>query len=180
MLPTRFLMTDERMGDALWEALERLPRDAGIVFRHYHLVPAARRALFERVRLVARRRGLLLLLAGSERLARAWRADGVHGRSAHRLLDRRLLRTAPAHDRAEWIAARRAGCDLIFISPFYATRSHPGAYALGRVRAGLMLAGEPQERAVALGGMTVRRARACRNTGFPRWAAIDAWIGTSG
>jgi hypothetical protein len=69
-LPSLFLMTDERMGDALWRALERLPRGAGVVFRHYRLPPVERRALFERVRAVARRRGLRLLLGGPERLAR--------------------------------------------------------------------------------------------------------------
>jgi thiamine-phosphate pyrophosphorylase len=38
-------MTDERLGDALWTALRRLPRGAGIVFRHYATPPAERRAL---------------------------------------------------------------------------------------------------------------------------------------
>ena len=54
-------MTDERQGDALWSALERLPRGAGIVFRHYTLARRERRLLFDRVRRVARRRGLLLV-----------------------------------------------------------------------------------------------------------------------
>ena len=40
-------MTDERLGDGLWAALERLPKGSGVVFRHYGLAPAERRALFE-------------------------------------------------------------------------------------------------------------------------------------
>ncbi|WP_019834207.1 thiamine phosphate synthase [Sphingomonas sp. PR090111-T3T-6A] len=175
-LPSLFLMTDERMGDALWRALERLPRGAGVVFRHYRLSAAERRALFEQVRVIARRRGLLLLLAGPERLARAWAADGVHGPSPHHLSARPLLRTAPAHDRPAWIAGRRRGCDLLFVSPLFSTRSHPGASALGMVRTGLML-GPDRDRAVALGGMTHRRARSCAAIGIRRWAAIDAWTG---
>jgi thiamine-phosphate pyrophosphorylase len=173
-LPSLFLMTDERMGDALWDALERLPRSSGVVFRHYSLLPAERRALFERVRRVVRRRRLVLLLAGPERLARAWGADGVHGPFPHRLSARPLLRTAPTHDRAEWLKARRMGCDLVFVSPLFPTRSHPGAPALGILRAGLML-GADRGRAVALGGMTANRARACYTIGIARWAAIDAW-----
>ena len=43
-LPRLWMMTDERQGDALWSALERLPRGAGVVFRHYSLPAAARRA----------------------------------------------------------------------------------------------------------------------------------------
>jgi thiamine-phosphate pyrophosphorylase len=174
-LPSLFLMTDERMGDALWRALERLPRGAGVVFRHYRLPPVERRALFERVRAVARRRGLRLLLGGPERLARAWGADGVHGPSPHRLSTRPLLRSAPAHDRPAWIAGRRRGCDLLFVSPLFPTRSHPSAPVLGVARAGLMIDGD-RGRAVALGGMTARRARSCKAIGIRRWAAIDAWM----
>jgi thiamine-phosphate pyrophosphorylase len=177
-LPTVFLMTDERLGDGLWAALARLPRGAGVVFRHYTLPPAARRALFEAVRRVTRRRRLVLLLAGSPRAAIAWRADGAHGRSPHRCAARPLIRTAPAHDRTEWIRAERGGCDLMFVSPLFATRSHPGAVPLGRVRAGLM-AGTGRGRAVSLGGLTHDRFRALRSMGFVRWGAIDAWSAES-
>ena len=172
--PSVFLMTDERIGDALWDALGRLPRGAGVVFRHYALPPGERRALFERVRCVARRRGLVLLLAGSPRQALGWKADGAHGRSPHRVSPRPLLRTAPAHDRVEWIAAQRRGCDLAFVSPLFATRSHPGGRPLGVARAGLMIAAG-RDHAVLLGGMTRARAESLRTMGFVRWAAIDAW-----
>jgi thiamine-phosphate pyrophosphorylase len=174
-LPSIFLMTDERMGNGLWMALERLPRGAGVVFRHYGLPLGERRLLFARVRSVARRRRLVLLLAGSERLALAWRADGVHGPSPHRMAVRPLLRTAPAHDRMQWLAAVRAGRQLVFVSPIHATRSHRDAKPLGRVRAGLML-GEQRDMAVALGGMTQARARSLGSLGITRWAAIDAWL----
>ena len=173
-LPGVFLMTDERMGEALWEALERLPRGAGVVFRHYRLAPDERRALFERVRRVTRRRRLVLLLAGLPRQASAWKADGAYGRSPHRTASRPLVRTAPAHDRAEWIAARSRGCDLAFVSPLFATRSHPAQPSLGRVRAGLMVGSDPS-RVVLLGGMTRARFRSLRSMGFLGWAAIDAW-----
>jgi thiamine-phosphate pyrophosphorylase len=124
--------------------------------------------------MVARRRRLVLILAGSPRLAIAWKADGAHGRSPHRGAARPLLRTAPAHDRLEWLAALRAGCDLLFVSPIHATWSHPGLSPLGRLRAGL-LAGADRDRAVLLGGMTEPRAESLRSMGFMRWAAIDAW-----
>ena len=59
-LPRLWLITDERQGEELWAALQRLPRGSGIVFRHYGLSPAARETMFLKVQGVARRRRLLV------------------------------------------------------------------------------------------------------------------------
>ncbi len=171
-LPRLWLMTDERMGEDLWVALARLPRGSGVVFRHY--AASDRRALFERVRRVTRRRGLVLVLAGSMQQAVSWRADGVHGRSAHRARPRQLLRTAPVHGARE---LGRVTADAVFLSPVFATRSHPGAKTLGSVRFGLLAvcAGTP---VIALGGMDARRFRRISPLGAYGWAAIDAFRAT--
>lgn len=166
LMPRQWLMTDERMGDALWVALARLPRGSGVVFRHYGLRPAERSALFGRVARIAARRGLVLLRAGDMRLAK--REAGVHGARGG------ARNTRPAHSRREAIAAIRAGADAIFVSPVFATRSHPGARTLGRVRLGLMIAGLDVP-VIALGGMDARRARSLSALGVHGWAAIDAW-----
>lgn len=168
-LPRLWMMTDERQGDDLFAVLERLPRGAGIVFRHYSLGPAERRALFQRVKRIARKRGLLLLLAGSARRTKAWGADGSHGRG-HGL----GLRSAPAHDLAEIRAAERAGADLLFVSPVFATRSHPNARPLGRLRFGLLTA-RTRLPVIALGGMNAARARSLAGFNIYGWAGIDAW-----
>ena len=89
-LPRLWLMTDERLGERLADAVARVPDDAGIVFRHYRLGETDRRALFDAVR--AAHPGLLLL-AGSPQLAATWGADGSHGRHPGAV-------TAPAHDLA--------------------------------------------------------------------------------
>lgn len=166
-LPRTWLMTDERMGEALWRALERLPRGSGIVFRHYSLQPVERRALLARIRRVAGRRGLLVSVA-----APAGREANVHGPSPRRIGG---VRTMPAHSRAEAIAAVRAGADLVFVSPVFPTRSHPDAPALGRARLGLMIRGLPVP-VVALGGMDARRFAGLKPLGVHGWAAIDAWM----
>ena len=169
-LPRLWLMTDERQGEGLWRALRRLPRGSGVVFRHYSLAPGERRRLFARVARVCSRRSLLLSLGGSSREARAWNAAGVHGRGRGPAPG--LIRSAPAHGLAEIRAAERAGADFVFLSPVFATRSHPGAKPLGRVRFAL-LAGATRLPVIALGGMDKRRAR-----GLARaygWAGIDAW-----
>ena len=203
-LPKIWLMTDERQGDALFDALARLPKGTGVIFRHHATPRAQRRALFKQVRRIAKRKRLLLILAGTPRDAIGWRADGNHGRSPHRS----RIRTAPAHNARELIAAERAGADLILLSPVSTTRSHPGGRALGRVRF-LELARRATTRVIALGGMNAARARSLRQASSRRksmdrvrpnmkgaesmgpglrrgddsvragkiygWAAIDAW-----
>jgi thiamine-phosphate pyrophosphorylase len=165
-LPTIWLMTDERLGDALWPAIMALPRGAGVVFRHYATDPATRRALFGRIREIAQRRGLVLIRAGKNRLPGE---QGVHN------LPGPGLRSAAVHSVREGIAARRRGVDVIFVSPLFATRSHPGAAALSPLRAAAIVrhVGLP---AIALGGMDARRFRRLKALGFHGWAGIDAWL----
>ena len=175
-LPRLWLMTDERMGDALWRALAMLPRGSGIVFRHHATPLAERRALFAKVARIARARRLILVRAGPVRLGRE---QGIHGKIGGKSGGRALpgqIRTWPAHSRIEALAGIRAGADLIFVSPIFPTRSHPGAAASGPLRAALRIEGLDIP-AIALGGMNARRFRRIRGFGFYGWAAIDAWTG---
>ncbi len=168
-IPRQWLMTDERMGEALWTALEAMPRGAGVVVRHH--ASAKRSALLARIERVARRRGLVVVGAGGLRAS-----GGVH--NARR--SGRGLVTRSAHSRRAAIAARRSGADAVFVSPVWPTRSHPGARALGRARLGLMIRGLGIP-VIALGGMDARRMRALWALGVYGWAGIDAWIaGRSG
>ncbi len=171
-LPRLWLMTDERIGDRLLAAVERLPRRAGIVFRHYSLADAERRALFDRVRQIARRRGLVLLLAGPAGTALAWGGDGSHGRG--RSGWRAGLRSAAVHDQSEIRAAERAGADLLFLSPVFPTRSHPDAPVLGP-ESFARLARTTDLPVIALGGMTIERGRQLQAHGAYSWAGIDAF-----
>lgn len=175
-VPTIWLFTDERLGgadarDPLWRALDHLPRGAGVVFRHYSLGPAARAALLARVAAVARRRGLALV---GSRIAGA--PAGVH-RPAHAPRGPRRaggLVTASAHDRAEAIAAFRAGADLVFLSPVFPTSSHPGGRSLGPLRFGLAARKLPGP-VIALGGLDPARFRRVRPLGAAGYAGIDCW-----
>ncbi len=165
-LPRLWLMTDERLGDGLMAAVERLPPGAGIVFRHYRTEPPLRRRLFDAVR--ARRGDLLVLLAGPAEDARAWGADGSHGRAAGE-----GLRTAPVHGLAELREAEAAGAAGLFVSPVFETRSHRGEQTLGA--AGFdALAARTQLPVIALGGMNEERFALLE--GAYGWAAIDAWL----
>jgi thiamine-phosphate pyrophosphorylase len=155
-------MTDERLGGGLPDAVARLPAGAGIVFRHYGLAEPERRALFETVR---RSAPGPVILAGPAALASDWGADGSHGRHLG-------ATSAPAHDLQEIRAAEAAGASLIFLSPVFPTRSHPGASVLG-ASGFAALAGQTRLPVIALGGMNA--ARATTLSGAYGWAGIDAW-----
>ncbi len=170
-LPRIWLMTDPRFGDDLLPAIKRLPFRSGVIFRHYDLAKNARLALFRQARRICRQRGHMLLLAGEERTARRWRADGFHGRKGQRRSSN-LVRSAPVHDRRELAEARLNGADLVLISPVFATASHPEAPVLGR--GGLMRLAKLARgmKVIALGGMNARKATTLNVHG---WAAIDAF-----
>lgn len=165
-LPRLWMMTDERLGDGLLDAVARLPAGAGIVFRHHSLDEVARRDLFGSVRVA---HPGLLLLAGPAELAEGWGADGSHGRGRGA-----GLRSAPVHSHAEIRAAERAGASLLFLSPAFATRSHPDGATLGIAKFAWLARRTPLP-VIALGGMNPVRGRRLAGFGAYGWAAIDAF-----
>lgn len=174
-LPRIWLMTDPRLGDDLLPAIKKLPMGSGVIFRHYALTDTARRRLFGQVRRLCHRRGHMILLAGDERSALRWHADGFHLRSRKRRRSSRMILSAPVHNRRELAQAVRIGADLVLLSPVFTTASHPGAKILGRTTF-MALAGHCKDIAViALGGMTARKAAMFDKRRVHGWAAIDAF-----
>lgn len=167
------MFSDERMGAGFLPSLLRLPKGSGLVFRHHSLERSTRESLFARVQQITKARRIVLVLAETGLQLRSGGAKGVHGRGRHRTIG---LKTAPAHNLRELIRAKRAGVDIVFLSPVFPTRSHIGGRTLGR-RGFARLAQEAQLVGmipIALGGMTARRMRTL--TGAYGWAAIDAWV----
>ncbi|MFM6832703.1 MAG: thiamine phosphate synthase [Novosphingobium sp.] len=167
-VPRIILLSDARNDAALERALARLPRGSALVFRHYHLPEAERHMRFIALKRAARARGIGVIGA---RIPPGWGADGVYG-AATEIAGGTGLKLATAHSLAEIGAARRAGADAVLLSPVFATRSHPGATALGAVRF-LLLARRSPLPVIALGGMTLRRAARLPVHG---WAAIDGLV----
>lgn len=177
-LPPLWLFTDAaRLPDPL-PAIRALPRGlAGVVFRPEGTLPGRTRDLAQRVARACRTRRLALVVAGDPRLAAALGA-GVHlrrGRWPGLPRPRRrpgTLVTSSAHDRIELVRARRRRVDLAFLSPAYATSSHPATRPIGPVRWNALARAESLPVA-ALGGVsgaTLRRlGRHC-----PAVAAISA------
>jgi thiamine-phosphate pyrophosphorylase len=171
-LPLVWLVSDARNDDRLEAILRRLPRGSGLIFRHYHLDPEARRGRFDALAILARTRGHLVVLAGSAREARRWGASGCYcspEAGSSRRSQGLLIRLITAHCLREIGMANRARADAILLSPVFPTRSHPGASPLGAVRFRL-LARHSRVPVIALGGMNRHRARVL---GHKNWAAID-------
>jgi thiamine-phosphate pyrophosphorylase len=169
--PRDWLMTDERMGEQLWEAIGRVPMDSGgIVFRHYSLDPAERLEMGKRVADIASARKLTLAVAGDPLLAGRLGARLVHNPSELG----ELPFSRSVHDEREARAAGEERADLVFVSPIFPTRSHPNAPVLGVERATRLaeMAGRP---AIALGGMTFGKFWEL-GPAFHGWAGIDAWL----
>lgn len=170
LIPALWLLSDARNDAGLEQALARLPRGSGMVFRHYHLPEAQRRARFEVLKKAAKLRGHWVVLAADARKARCWGADGVYGDAARLARGPACLRLVTAHSLRELGRARRA--DAVLLSPVFATRSHSGAKSLGALRF-LMLARQSKAPVIALGGMTAKRAR---HLPVKAWAAIDGLV----
>jgi len=162
-----WLFTDaRRLGDPR-PVVARLPRGlCGVVLRDD--AQAGRAGLARDLARLCRARRLWLSVAGDWRLAAAVKA-GVHLRGGRRPAAMpRWLRacTSSAHGQAELRRARRLGA-LAFLSPVFATASHPGAPALGPVRWGLAARGAGAVAALGgIGGAVVARlGRRCRAVG---------------
>jgi thiamine-phosphate pyrophosphorylase len=89
------------------------------------------------------------------------------------MLPQGLLHSAPVHDAREIAQANQVGADLYFLSPIFATRSHPGQRPLNPLQA-LRLSALCLGPVVYLGGMNRNRYRTHKSRLTHGWAAIDA------
>jgi len=170
-------MTDERLGDRLWDALYALADlGGGVVFRHHATSEERRRTIAGRVADVAQRRGLTLAVARDAMLAHELGADLVHNPVGPTL---GLPVSRSVHNEVEALAAAADGAVLVFVSPIYPTRSHPGAAVLGE-RAAARLARIARVPAYALGGVEPKQEQRLKRLGFAGWAGIDAWVKMAG
>ncbi len=188
-LPAVFLMTDPlRLPDPV-PYLGRLPRGSGVILRCYGDGGRGRERLgrARRLRAACRARGLVLLVAGDDRLAQAVRADGIHlaewrlGRGAWARGPARArhgLVTASCHGRAALARAARAGVDAVLLAPVFPTASHPGVRAMGHRRFARLAKSSPVA-VYALGGIDARTVAALRGSGAAGIAGIGALIGAS-
>jgi thiamine-phosphate pyrophosphorylase len=172
LLPPLALLTDDdRLPDPLGAA-RALPRGSLVVVRSRD---AARQAeLTLAILVLARTRGLVVLVADDPMLAAQLGADGLHlperraGEAAHwRARFPRWLITAAMHGGRLGVG----DLDAVFLSPVFPTRSHPERAALSAARASA-LARAMRVPVYALGGVDARNAALL--SGFVGIGAIGA------
>ncbi len=186
-LPPLWLFTDSgRVPDPCPTAAS-LPRGlCGVVLRHDD--DPDRVALGRRLARICRARRLCLVVAADWRRPGSWRLAAALGAGLHLRGGRRptaphrcRVLTCSAHDTVELIRARRADVALVFLSPAFATASHPGAAALGPVRWSALAraaVGSWDGMAVAaLGGIDGRSIRAL--AGCAAAGSIEALTGNT-
>ena len=167
------LMTDDaRLSDPV-AAARRLPRGSLIVVRARDEAKRARLALS--LKPITRSRGLTLLIAGDAALTARIGADGLHlpevracEASHWRARHSNWIITAAAHS----LRACR-GADAVFLSPVFATGSHPDAATLGALRARIIARLSPVP-VYALGGIDAKSVRRLRDGAFAGVAAVGA------
>jgi thiamine-phosphate pyrophosphorylase len=153
-LPRLWLFTDDHRLPDPRPSVAALPRGrAGVILRHDH--DPARAALGRDLARLCRARRLVLVIAGDPRLAAALKA-GSHLRGGRWPAPVRPdgLVTSSAHSVHDLRRARRAGADLVFLSPAFPTASHAGAPGLGPLRwAAIARHGGAKLDLAALGGL---------------------------
>lgn len=171
------LLTDERI-ENLTEAITALPKPAGarsaVIFRHYR--HQGRDALAQKVAATTRSAGHLFFVAGDAALAVATGADGLHlpqWQLAGIHKPDGLLLSAACHDLAAIRTAESCGADCIFLSPVFATESHPDNPALGIARFRTLTA-QTDLPTLALGGINGCNAEELLESGAAGLAAVSA------
>lgn len=170
-IPAVMLVTDEdRLPDPR-PVMARLPPGTGILFRHYGC--PGREALARQVAVIARRRRLVLVVAGAHwRLAARLGAAGVHLPEAVARLPnlaglrlwlkhKRGILLVASHSPAGLARAARLGAHGALLSPVFVTASHPQAIPVGPLRFALW-ARQARLPVVALGGVTEISVRSVR------------------
>ena len=174
-IPPLWYFTDAGRGGDPCAVAARLPRGlCGVVLRHDD--DPDRPHIARSLARICRARGNRLVIAGDAGLAHSLRA-GLHlrgGKPVRR--DFSGLITSSAHNPAEIRRALRAGATLLFISPLFATQSHPGAAGLGLLR-WMRLAARNAGISMALGGVDAKRLRQLKSPRIAGLGAIGAMEG---
>jgi thiamine-phosphate pyrophosphorylase len=173
-VPALYFLTDPSRTPDPAAIAKTLPAGAAVIYRHFGAPD--RRRVASRLAAVCRARGLKLLIAADPALAAQFDA-GVHWPErllpAHRDTD--ALVTASAHGAAGIARAAEYGADACLLAPVFASRSASGNRPLGPFRASQLARAAPLP-VIALGGISLERARSLAGRGFAGLAAVDAFL----
>lgn len=173
-------MTDELRVPDPSRALMALPKGAALILRHRDARERARLAFA--LAPLAKRRGILFLIAGDPDLAARVGADGVHfpeariGEAAHwRVRQPHWLITTAAHSERALLRARIAGVHAAIFAPIFRSASHPDNAGFGVLRF-LSVTRRAHIPVFALGGISATNVGRLAGAHLAGIAAIEALL----
>jgi thiamine-phosphate pyrophosphorylase len=146
-------LTDRRRLPEPEQVIEALPSGTAVIYRDYD--DPRRSGVAKVLADLCRRRDLIFFVGGDAKLAADSGAAGLHlpGRMLGEEVEGGgLLLTAACHSARDLDRARTIGASAAFLSPAFATASHPGAPPLGVDRFKRLAAASPIA-VLALGGV---------------------------
>ncbi len=151
-----------------------LPPGAAVILRDYGAPNRA--ALAQRLKALCATRGVLFLVGGDLSLAHRIGADGLHFPSWTNIHPAPgMLTVAACHSALELEKAAAAGAQLAFLSPAFATQSHPGGQTLGAALFKSIACASPLP-VLALGGVNPANAGSLAGRNVTGLAAISAFL----
>ena len=138
-LPKMFFFTDRNRVDDVFAVVKNLPKNSAIIIREYDLENSQRLDFARIISDLARKRSLKVFVGKDIKLAKKIKADGVHfsdweGLKSYNNLGKNFLISYACHSEKSVRRAQKIGCDLIFYSPIFPTKSHPNQKTIGSLK----------------------------------------------
>ncbi len=167
-------LTDRALAPEPETIIGALPPGAAVILRDYEAPHRA--ALAQRLKAVCATHGILFLVGADLTLANNLGADGVHFPSWTDIRPAPgMIATAACHSALELEKAAAAGAQLAFLSPVFATQSHPGEQTLGAALFKSIARTSPLP-VLALGGVDETNASQLAGRNVTGLAAISGFL----
>jgi thiamine-phosphate pyrophosphorylase len=177
-LPKIFFFTDRKRLDDVFEVVTNLPKNSAVIIREYDLNFTKRLNFALKIRDIAKKNSLKILVGKDAKLAAKIKADGLHlsdlegFRRFNHYLNKNLLVSYSCHSEKSIRKAQKYGCNLIFYSPIFPTKSHPNQKAIG-VLALRKLTLKTKIPIYALGGVSIQNIKILRNSRVAGFGGIS-------
>jgi len=176
--------TDRKRCANLSLTIAKLPKNSAVIFREYDLKSDEREALAKEIIAICRAKNHKILIAKDLALARKLGADGTHFSDHDKLplqifnrqnYPRKFIFSFACHNFLSVIKLQKLEADLIFVSPIFATKSHPNAAPIG-LRQLSKIIRYSKIPIFALGGINKKNVYAIKKLGACGFGAIENFI----
>ena len=140
-LPLMFFFSDRTAVKNIFNVVQNLPKNSAIIIREYDLNKTQKLDFAHKIIKIAKQKSLKVFVSKNWQLAIKIKADGVHFSDydnaqkclwkSNKIFSKKLLISYSCHSLSSIKMAAKYGCDLIFYSPIFATKTHPQQKAIG-------------------------------------------------